>query len=132
MGIFWKGETRLTGKFLILDTMRDETGIESAVYYGDEIKIIASYNRAFTTNHVATLTVGNDAKISHTLVQAGNEANTEMFFNQKGKLTHGEFNALTRSLGIGDMGIGAFVEATKDDARKLAPQAGSTWEGLFQ
>ena len=39
MGIFWKGETRLTGKFLILDTMRDETGIESAVYYGDEIKI---------------------------------------------------------------------------------------------
>ena len=39
VGIFWKGETRLTGKFLILDTMRDETGIESAVYYGDEIKI---------------------------------------------------------------------------------------------
>lgn len=38
-GVFWKGETRLTGKFLILDTMRDETGIESAVYYGDEIKI---------------------------------------------------------------------------------------------
>ncbi len=38
-GVFWKGETRLTGKFLVLDTMRDETGIESAVYYGDEIKI---------------------------------------------------------------------------------------------
>ncbi len=39
MGVFYKGDTRLTGKFLVLDTLRDETGIESAVYYGDEVKI---------------------------------------------------------------------------------------------
>lgn len=38
-GIFFKGETQLTGKFLILDTLRDETGIESAVFFGNEIKL---------------------------------------------------------------------------------------------
>lgn len=38
-GVFYKGETQLTGKFLILDTLRDETGIESAIYFGNEIKL---------------------------------------------------------------------------------------------
>ena len=39
LGALYKGETRLTGKFLVLDTLRDETGIESALFYGNEIKL---------------------------------------------------------------------------------------------
>jgi hypothetical protein len=46
-------------------------------------------------------------------------------------LTNAEFNALTKAVGLDDMGIGGFVEATKDDSRKLAAQTGESWEGLF-
>lgn len=38
-GTLFKGETRLTGNNSLLDTLKKETGIESALYYGNEIKI---------------------------------------------------------------------------------------------
>ena len=38
-GVLFKGETRLTGNNSLLDTLKEETGIESALYYGNEIKI---------------------------------------------------------------------------------------------
>lgn len=48
-------------------------------------------------------------------------------------LTKGEFNAVLDSVGLSNgMKIGALVEATKDDPRKIASQTGETWEGLFQ
>ena len=47
-------------------------------------------------------------------------------------LTKGEFNAVLDSVGLSNgMKIGALVEATKDDPRKIASQTGETWEGLF-
>jgi hypothetical protein len=51
--------------------------------------------------------------------------------NTNNILTSGEFNAIAKSVGLENMGIGAFVEGTKDDPRKLAAQTGETWEGLF-
>ena len=53
--------------------------------------------------------------------------------NMNNILTSGEYNAVLSAMGLtSDMNIGALVEATKDDARKMAAQSGESWEGLLQ
>lgn len=71
--------------------------------------------------------VGND-EFAKMLTGAGGRFTT----STNNILTTGEFNAIANAVGLDGMGIGGFVEATKDDPRKLAAQTGESWEGLFQ
>lgn len=67
-GVLYKGETRLTGNNSLLDTLKNETGIESALYYGNEIKItsIMDVNGRRTLGNKAEENVYNTVKDGNT------------------------------------------------------------------
>lgn len=67
-GVLYKGETRLTGNNSLLDTLKNETGIESALYYGNEIKItsIMDVNGRRTLGNKAEEDVYNTVKEGNT------------------------------------------------------------------
>ena len=69
----------------------------------------------------------SNEEFAKVLTSAGGRFTT----NKNNFLDQGEFNFIAQRMGLGDMKIGALVEATKDDPRKLAAQTGETWEALF-
>ena len=91
----------------------------------DKFKNIFYENGQYYLDYDKLLSNEEFAKI---LTQSGGRYTT----SKNNFLDKAEFNALTKKMGIENMGIGALVEATKDDPRKLAAQTGETWEALFQ